>query len=171
MIGMDTIPQNEEERLQNLRKYNILYTKSEPVFDQLAAVTATMLNAPVAMINFVDRDKVWTKADQSGDIGLEIERSSCLCSLTILNQGVTVFEDVSKEIYLISNPPLADHFVLKFYAAAPIVSAEGFNIGCVCIIDKIARTFSSSEQKKLEWMATMVSLEMQKRIVPKCEVA
>jgi len=164
MIGMDTIPPNEEQRLQNLNKYKILYTTSEPIFDQLAAVAATMLNVPVAMINFVDRHKVWTKADQNGQAGLEIERHSCLCALTILQGGVTIFEDVTKEAHLISSPPIAGEFGLKFYAAAPITTPEGFNVGCVCINDRIARTFSSSEQRKLEWIAAMVSVEMHKRI-------
>ncbi|TCD03959.1 GAF domain-containing protein [Pedobacter psychroterrae] len=164
MICMDMIPQNEEDRLQNLKKYKILYTKSEPIFDQLAAITVTMLNTPIAMINFVDRHKVWTKANQIGESGLEIDRQSCLCSLAILNESVTVFEDITKELYLNSNPLLAGEFGLKFYAAAPIVTKEGFNIGSVCIMDKIARTFSVSEQKKLTWVASMVSVEMHKRI-------
>ena len=164
MIGMEMIPPNEEQRLQNLNKYNILYTRAEPIFDQLAAVTATMLSAPVAMINFVDRYKVWTKANQSGEAGLEIERHLCLCALTILQAGVTIFEDITKEIYHISGPPIEGEFDLKFYAAAPIITHEGFNVGCVCINDRIARTFSISERRKLEWIATMVSIEMHKRI-------
>ena len=171
MIGMDMIPPNEEDRLQNLNKYKILYTKSEPIFDQLAAITVTMLNTPIAMINFVARHKVWTKANQIGEAGLEIDRQSCLCSLTILNERVTVFEDITKELYLISNPLLAGEFDLKFYAAAPIVTKEGFNIGSVCIMDRIARTFSMSEQKKLAWVASMVSVEMHKRIDSRHEFA
>jgi len=70
-FGRNIIPQNEEARLENLKKYKILYTKSEPIFDQLAAVAATMLKVPLAMINFVDKDHVWTKADQRGDSGNE----------------------------------------------------------------------------------------------------
>lgn len=171
MIGMDMIPPNEEDRLQNLNKYKILYTKSEPIFDQLAAITVTMLNTPIAMINFVDRHKVWTKANQIGEAGLEIDRQSCLCSLTILNERVTVFEDITKELYLNYNPLLAGEFDLKFYAAAPIVTKEGFNIGSVCIMDRIARTFSVSEQKKLAWVASMVSVEMHKRIDSRHEFA
>ena len=171
MIGMDMIPPNEEDRLQNLKKYKILYTKSEPIFDQLAAITVTMLNTPIAMINFVDRHKVWTKANQIGEAGLEIDRQSCLCSLTILNERVIVFEDITKELHVNSNFLLAGDFGLKFYAAAPIVTNEGFNIGSVCIMDKIARTFSVSEQKKLTWVAAMVSMEMHKRIDSKHEFA
>lgn len=172
MIGMDMIPPNEEDRLQNLQSYKILYTKSEPIFDQLAALTVTMLNTPIAMINFVDRHKVWTKANQIGEAGLEIDRHSCLCSLTILNERVIVFEDITKELYLNSNPLLTGgEFDLKFYAAAPIITKEGFNIGSLCIMDKIARTFNASEQKKLTWAASMVSAEVHKRIDRKYEFA
>ena len=163
-FGRNIIPQDEEERLENLKKYKILYTKSEPIFDQLAAVAATMLKVPMAMINFVDKDHVWTKADQLGDSGHEVERGTSLCSLAILKGEVTVFEDALAEPCLMSNPLVAGEFGLRFYAAVPITTVEGFNIGAVCIVDKKTRTFSAEDRKKLEWVAKMVQVEIDKRI-------
>lgn len=161
---MDMIPLNEEERVENLKKYKILYTKPEPAFDQIAAIAATMLNAPVAMINFVDRYTVWTKANQNGESGFEQDRDICLCSLAILKDKVTVYEDLSKEMHLISNPLIAGERGFKFYAAAPITTNEGFNVGVVCVVDKTSRTFTEEEQKKLEWVASLIRTEMNKRI-------
>ncbi|MBB6501393.1 GAF domain-containing protein [Pedobacter cryoconitis] len=163
-FGRNIIPQDEEERLENLKKYKILYTKSEPIFDQLAAVAATMLKVPMAMINFVDKDHVWTKADQLGDSGNEVERGTSLCSLAILKGEVTVFEDALAEPCLMSNPLVVGEFGLRFYAAVPITTTEGFNIGAICIVDKKTRTFSAEDRKKLEWVAKMVQTEIEKRI-------
>ncbi|KIO77706.1 serine/threonine protein kinase [Pedobacter lusitanus] len=162
-FGRNIIPQNEEERLENLKKYKILYTKSEPIFDQLAAVAATMLKVPLAMINFVDKDHVWTKADQQGDWGTEVERGTSLCSLAILKGEVTVFEDALAEPCLMSNPLVVGEFGLRFYAAVPITTAEGFNIGAVCIVDKKIRTFTPQDRKKLEWIAQLIQIEIEKR--------
>lgn len=162
-FGRDIIPQNEAERLENLKKYKILYTKSEPIFDQLAAVAATMLDVPMAMINFVDKDQVWTKADQHGEAGNEVERGTSLCSLAILRADLTVFEDTLKEPCLISNPLVAGEFGLRFYAAAPLSTPEGFNIGAICIVGKEPRKFSADDQRKLEWVARQVETEIRKR--------
>lgn len=162
-FGKDIIPQNEQERLDNLKKYKILYTQSEPIFDQLAAMAATMLNMPLAMINFVDKDKVWTKSNQEGEAGNDIERGTSLCSLAILKDEITIFEDTLSEPCLISNPIIAGESGFRFYAAVPIATAEGFNIGVVCVLDKKPRTFSADDRKKLEWVARMIEVEIQKR--------
>lgn len=163
-FGRSIIPDDEQERLENLKKYKILYTRSEPIFDQLAAVAATMLNVPIAMINFVDKDMVWTKSSQGGDFGTQVERGTSLCSLAILKDDITVFENTLKEPFLLSNPLIAGESGLRFYAAAPIITAEGFNIGVVCIVDKNPRKFNEEDQKKLELIACKVVQEINKRL-------
>ncbi|WP_316842207.1 GAF domain-containing protein [Pedobacter gandavensis] len=155
---------DEEARLENLKKYKILYTKTEPIFDQLAAITATMMKTPIAMINFVDKDVVWTKADQHGQSGQELERNQSLCSLAILNESVTVFEDLIQNPAMLSNPLFVGESGFRFYAAAAITTNEGFRVGAVCIVDKKPRVFGEEDRKKLEKLALMVRLEMNKRI-------
>lgn len=150
--------------MENLKKYKILYTKTEPIFDQLAAITATMMNTPIAMINFVDRDVVWTKADQDGYIGQEMDRELSLCSLAILNDSITVFEDLVKSPAMLSNPLFVGESGMRFYAAAAITTDEGFRVGAVCIVDKKPRIFKDEDRRKLERIALMVRLEMNKRV-------
>lgn len=162
-FGRNIIPQNERERLENLEKYDIRYTQSEPVFDTLAAHAAMLFGIPIAMINFVAKNYVWTKASQQGETGLNIERGTSLCSLAILRDEVTVFEDALKERCLLSNPLIAGEHGLRFYAAAPIGTKEGFNIGVVCIVDRKPRDFGPEDQAKLENIARMVELEIEKR--------
>ncbi|WP_316819954.1 GAF domain-containing protein [Pedobacter gandavensis] len=164
ITGGVLISTDEEARLENLKKYKILYTKTEPIFDQLAAITATMMNTPIAMINFVDRDVVWTKADQHGESGNAMDRERSLCSLAISNDSVVVFEDLVQDPTLLSNPIYVGESGLRFYAAAAITTNEGFRVGAVCIVDKKPRVFTEEDRKKLEKMAMMVRLEMNKRI-------
>lgn len=163
-FGKNIIPQNEQQRLDNLKKYNILYTQSEPVFDELAAYTAEIFAMPIAMINFVDKDNVWTKASQEGEQGFNVERGSSLCSLAILKDEVTIFKDALNERCLLANPYVAGENGLRFYAAAPIGTREGFNIGVVCILDRKPREFGLDDQAKLEGIARIVEMEIEKRI-------
>jgi GAF domain-containing protein len=48
-----------------------------------------------------------------------------------------------------SNPLVAGEFGLRFYAGAPIITPDGFNIGTVCVVDKKPRSFSELEQELL----------------------
>lgn len=161
---MDIIAPDEMERIENLNKYKIIYTKSQPVFDQLAAIAATMINTPVAIINFIDRNTVWTgRAEDELNNHTAFENMS-LCSVAVLKGREHTFQDELTELSLISNPLIAGEYGLKFYAAVPITTDYGFNVGSVCVVDKQYRIFTEVEQKKLEWVASMVRLEMNKRI-------
>lgn len=165
IFGSSVIPENEEERLENLKKYKVLYTQTEPIFNQLAASAATILGVPVAMINFVDKDNVWTKAAKDGEeINTEVERGSSLCSLAILNDSVTVIEDFHLTPSLLSNPLIAGESGFLFYAAAPIKTSEGFNIGVVCILDKKVRKFTAEDKYKLESIADTIRIEIEGRL-------
>lgn len=156
-FGINIIPENEQERLENLYKYKILDTPREPIFDQLAIATATLFDVPVALISFVDGDRVWTKADSKGEITLEEERSLSLCSLAILQLEVTVFEDATKVQYLQSHPLIADSYGLRFFAAAPIITREGYSIGAVCLVDFKPRKLSTDSYTILELIANSVT--------------
>ena len=52
----------EFERLNALRRYAILDTPPEGVFDRITALAADMLEVPVAVVSLVDTDRVWYKS-------------------------------------------------------------------------------------------------------------
>jgi len=78
-----------------------------------------------------------------------IDRGISLCSLAVLDPEPTIFEDATKEPCLLANPLVAGEFGLKFYAGAPLITPDGYNIGTVCVVDKKPRTFSELEQELL----------------------
>lgn len=136
----------KRERLDNLEIYTILYTRSEPIFDQLAAMTATMLSMPVAMINFAD-----------------VRSEISLSSLAILKDQTTAYKGINLEPSLLSNPHIAAEHGFRFYAASPIINSEGFNTGVICVADSTTRTFTAEDQEILDHMAKLVQIEILNR--------
>ena len=61
------LPENEDSRLESLHSFRILGTSCEQGFDDIAHLAALMCDTPVAVIAFVDEQRVWFKAK----IGLE----------------------------------------------------------------------------------------------------
>lgn len=148
-FGKPIIPKNDEERLKALRSYDILGSLPEGFFNNLANIIARTFDTPIALISLVDKEQVFFKANV-GMPGVEyVDRGVSLCSLAILDNEPTIFEDASNEPCLLANPLVAGDFGLRFYAGAPIVTPDGFNIGTVCVVDKEPRTFSEREQKLL----------------------
>ena len=52
----------EFERLNALRRYAILDTPAEGVFDRITALVADMLDVPVAVVSLVDTGRIWYKS-------------------------------------------------------------------------------------------------------------
>ncbi|RDC65024.1 GAF domain-containing protein [Adhaeribacter pallidiroseus] len=91
----------------------------------------------------------------------EVERGVSLCSLSILNYDLTIFPDATKEPCLLANPLVAGDFGLRFYAAAPLTTPDGYNLGSVCLVDKAPRNFNAVDADMLTHLAELVMKELE----------
>lgn len=162
-FGIPIIPDNENERLNKLHSLNVLNSYEENgTFKHIAAIASRMFNVPIALVNFVDKDYVYTKARVGVDATDKVSRGISLCSLAVLRSDVTVFENAREEPCLLANPMVTGDFGLQFYAAAPLTTSDGYNIGAVCIVDKEPREFPESDQKMLQSLASIVMEDIEK---------
>jgi GAF domain-containing protein len=162
-FGIPIIPDDENERLERLHGLHILDTYEENgTFKHIAAIASRMFNVPIALVNFVDKDYVVTKAGVGVDGSGEVPRGVSLCSLAVLRSEVTVFESARQEPCLLANPMIVGEFGLQFYAAAPLITSDGYKIGAVCIVDKVPREFPESDKKMLQSLAAIVMDDIEK---------
>jgi PAS domain S-box-containing protein len=159
-FGIEIIPDNDEQRLEALRGYQILDTPPEEVFTNLAHLVAGCFHTPIALISLVDRDRVFFK----GNVGMRgvknMDRGTSLCSLAVLSSEPTIIETPLEDPCLLANPLVHGKFGLRFYAGAPIITPDGYNIGTVCVVDKKERTFSKKEQDQLVRFARLAMHEI-----------
>ena len=148
-FGKQIIPDNEEDRLHALRSFDILDTLPDGFFNNLVHIIAKTFDTPIALISLVDKEQVFFKANVGMPGVKYVDRGISLCSLAILEDEPTIFEDASKEPCLLANPLVAGEFGLRFYAGAPIITPDGYNIGTVCVVDKKPRAFTYLEQELL----------------------
>lgn len=158
------IPLNEAGRLQALHRYDIVDTAPELFFNNLAHIVAQCFQTPIALISLVDKDQVFFKANVGMPGTKNVPRGISLCSLAILEQEPTIFNDTLKEPCLLANPLVAGEFGMRFYAGAPILTPEGFAIGTVCVVDKEPRDFSETDRELLVLFASSVMEAIQDRI-------
>ncbi|MDQ3536491.1 MAG: GAF domain-containing protein, partial [Bacteroidota bacterium] len=163
-FSIDIIPDNDEQRLDVLRRYEILDTPREHSFDRVAELAVKIFNVPIALISLVDKEKVFFKANVGMPGAKTVDRGMSLCSLAVLRDNPTVFENAKEEPCLLANPMVTGSFGLQFYAGAPIITLDGYNIGTVCIVDKMPRSFSEKEKSMLQDLAGIVMDELEVRI-------
>jgi signal transduction histidine kinase len=158
------VEQNEEERIKNLKKYNILDTPPDGSFDRITKIASTLLKAPISIISLVDTDRIWFKSSYGLDGVQEIGRDPGLCSSAILEKDFYMVEDAIKDPIAFSNPLVASEFGLRFYAAAPITTKEGYNLGTLCVIDQKPRTITEEEKEMLISLSEIVIDQMELRL-------
>lgn len=175
-LGCDrsTAAWNEAERLAALDEYAILDTDREKGFDDVASLAADILNAPIAVVNLIAADRQWFKAEVGiGADSLPLDVS--ICRHAILQPGVFVVEDLSKDSRFEANPLVHVAGGLRFYAGALLETPEGLPLGTVCVLDTTARPngLSAREERALKVLAaqTMAQLELRKSLAAQTLIA
>lgn len=153
---------DESERLGVLNRYRILDTPPCEAFQRVARLAASICQSPVAMVNFIDANRQWTKAAH-GTEALAIPRSHSFCTHTITEEGLVVVEDTRLDERFLANPQVVDEPGIRFYAGVPLRSPEGHGLGTLCVIDFRPRTLSETQRAQLADLGALASRELEQR--------
>jgi sigma-B regulation protein RsbU (phosphoserine phosphatase) len=166
----DLFPIGETARLAAVHRYHILDTPPDGTFDRFTALAARVLNVPIAVVSVVDRDRIWFKSRHGLDLA-EVPRDAGLCASAILGDGLYVLPDATLDPVALTNPLVAGELGLRFYAAAPLRTSDGYNLGTLCVLDAQPRTLTASEMETLRDLADLVVRELEVRLEAREEAA
>jgi GAF domain-containing protein len=154
---------DESKRIEALKRYDILDTPPDGSFDRITKLASTIFKVPISIISLVDTDRIWFKSHYGLPIN-QIGRDPGLCASAILSDDVHVIEDAITDARSLSNPLVAGEFGLRFYAGMPLQTEDNYNLGTLCIIDKVPRTLTTEEKEILKQLAQIVMREMELRV-------
>ncbi len=157
------IPENEQERLAALRRYNIIDTLPEEEFNDIAKLVAYICDVPAAHVSFIDENRQWFKSTVGFD-ATEVPRDTTFCQYTIMESTMWVIPDAQKEPKLVGNPNIYDGFKVRFYAGIPLTSPDGYNIGTICAIDHIVKDIDEGQRNALSILARHVMSVLELRV-------
>jgi len=158
------IPSNEALRLQKLYDYQVLDTHSEDTFDKIALLASQIFNTKNAFVTFVDEHRVYFKANIGDFQASEVSREDSLCSLAILDEKMTVFNDTHSVPDLLKNPFVTATNGIRFYAGAPLKSPEGYSMGTVCVIDSVPKEVTEHQMAMLRTLSDIVMNKLESRL-------
>ncbi|MGH7807952.1 MAG: GAF domain-containing protein, partial [Thermodesulfobacteriota bacterium] len=153
---------NDVARLRAIQRYKILDTISEEKFDDIARLASHICGTPIALINFIDEDRHWFKSK----VGLELSETfleSSFCKHAIQQANVFIVKDALEDERFATNPFVTSDPNIRFYAAMPLVTPEGYRIGTLCVMDKVHRELSSDQTEALRILARQVMTELELR--------
>ena len=158
------LPENEANRLEALRGYDVLDTLSETSLDDLTQLAAHICEAPIALISLIDEDRQWFKSRVGLD-ATETSRNIAFCAHAILQPELLIVEDATQDERFKDNPLVTQLPHIRFYAGAPLITPEGLELGTLCVIDQKSRTLSVEHQHALRVLSrhVMTQLELRRR--------
>ena len=156
---------HETARLERLRGFEILDTPPERTFNSMARLTARMFGVPIAAVSFVDEHRRWHKASCGLRRHKEVFREVSFCSHAILSDEVMVVGDARLDPRFAHFPTVVAEAGVRFYAGAPLKTADGFRLGTLCVMDRQPRAFSKADRKTLADLAAIVVDELTLRRV------
>lgn len=159
----DLIPANEGLRLAAVGRYEILDTPRDGAFDRITDLAARIFEVPIATITIVDQDRIWFKSKYGIDAE-QIDREPGLCASAVLTDQAWVVNDASIDPRSLENPLVRGDLGLRFYAGAPLKTADGYNLGTINIIDTKPRELTEGQVEILEGLAEIVVDNLELRL-------
>jgi GAF domain-containing protein len=156
------VPKNEKKRLEVLWQYDVLDSIPEQVFTDLADLAASICEAPIAMITLVDEKRQWFKAKHGVTVS-ETSRDVSFCAHAILQHELFIVPDATKDDRFADNPLVTSEPKIRFYAGAPLFTADGYALGTLCVVDKVPRNLRPDQKRALEILSRHIMTQLELR--------
>lgn len=158
------LPQNEQDRLKALQRYQILDTDPESGFDDLTAIAAHICGTPIALVSLVDSDRLWFKS-RFGLEAIQIPRESTFCARAISQPDkILIVPNTLEDQRFATHPLVTSDPNIRFYAGAPLVTSDGFALGTLCTLDRKPRELSPENIAALQALSHQVISQLELRI-------
>ncbi len=142
-------------RLEALAAYGLLDGEPDPALDDLVEVAATLCETPIAAINLLGEHQQLFRAERGLGIAT-MPLALSFCQPRHAAEDARQIVDLSQDPRFADNPLVADPAGLRFYADAPLRTAEGIFLGSLCVFDWQPRELSAARLEGLERLARQV---------------
>lgn len=147
------LPPDEQARLAALATIDLDDELLRRAVQRVTELAATHFAVPRSSVNIIsERTQQFL-----GSAGGQFEpspREDSACTYTILDDGVSVIEDVA------ADPRFPDTTVdasgIRFYAGATLTTREGHPVGTLCVYDEEPRVFGEGDRTYLALLAAEV---------------
>jgi len=149
-------PSDEKMRLASLKSLNILDTDQDSRLDDLVTLASEIADSPIALVSLVDADRQWFKS-RIGLESTETSRDISFCGHAIhTKKDLFEISDASSDERFYDNPLVTGDPSIRHYAGKPLTTKDGYNIGTLCVIDRVSKKLSEKQKNQIGIIAQEV---------------
>lgn len=153
---------HEAARLQALLDLQILDTPPEARFDAITSAAQAYFKSTSALISLLGEDRQWFKSKQ-GLATKETPRDISFCTYAIAEEAYLLVPDALKDDRFANNPLVKGPPFIRAYAGIILHSADGYELGTLCVLFDEARDFTDEDVTMLRHFGDLVESEMNPR--------
>ena len=159
---------NEADRLAALKRYDVLDSETDALFNDFVQIAAQICDAPMALVSLVDETRQWFAA-KLGVAAKQTPIEQSVCAHAIRQRDVFEVRDLSADPRFVGNPLVTGAPHLRFYAGAILETPSGLPLGTMCILDTQARPrgLTAAQNQALTALARQVMTQMELRLALK----
>ena len=155
MSNANPLPENEMQRIIKLSDFDIDYSGVQDALQDLSKLAAKVAGTDISLVNLIDSFTQWSVSNY----GLQIEqmpREDSVCQYTIVAKeqfevkDMSVDERFSNKFYVKTDP------LLRYYFGVPLQTDDGFNLGALCVMDKIGKEITPEKVELLKIIANEI---------------
>ncbi|MDA3647900.1 GAF domain-containing protein [Saccharopolyspora indica] len=168
------LPPEDVEAAARSRRLRELGISSRPIpeFDEFAGELAATLEAPFAMVNFMDDDRQYfagLHVTRSGtasetepapplpadDPMRTMDRDHGYCVYVAARRRALVLHNI-RDYAPFSGNPVADEIGVRAYLGAPLIDRTGTALGTICVVDQVPREWGREGLEIIKRMAAQL---------------
>ena len=145
------LPDDEDARLAALDRFVADPDELDATFARLTEIAAATFDIDAAAVGLVDAHHERFLGCYGIDVD-RMDREDTVCTYAILEEGVTVVEDLHEDPRFADNEAI-DGVDIRFYAGVPVTAPDGSKIASFCLYDFAPRSLSTDDRALLELFA------------------
>lgn len=131
-------PQNEAARLRVIEEYDLDSLEDDDELNRLRRFAAQLCGTEISLVSLVERARQRFLSREGLD-ATETPREVSFCQHAMVRHEVFVVPDATADPQFADNALVTGEPNIRFYAGAPLVSAEGAPMGALCVISDTPR--------------------------------
>jgi PAS domain S-box-containing protein len=153
---------NETDRAAIVALYD-LDAEGFEALDEITDFASALCDTPIALVSIVETDRQRFLA-RTGLDATETPRSMSFCAHAMLGENAFVIPDATLDPRFVDNALVTGPPHIRFYAGAPLISAEGVPLGALCVIDSKPRPgLTPLQTQGLTVLAKQVAVQLEAR--------
>jgi signal transduction protein with GAF and PtsI domain len=159
------IPDNDQKRVKAVLRTGVLDTSSTELYEIYCFLAKEITGCPVSWTGVIDSERQFMLARDGfpDDVPMEMPRNQTLCQFALEKTKPLLINDMTKDKRFMFHPAVKD-FGVKFYAAFPIVTSDGYILGTLCVSDNRVRRISDHKINLLTELAAKLAYQLEVQV-------